>query len=132
MTEILGRHPDFDDEDLGDIDLANEPLPPARELKRIGVVMDRLLASRAFIQGGMGPVGSGKTIGIGIKFQHLAAAQKGVLNSQGQLVRKSRFVMIRDTYPNLDRNTIPSWHKVVPRAKHWQDWLPGQPDQRVA
>jgi hypothetical protein len=29
----------------------------------------------------MGPVGSGKTIGFSIKFQHHAAKQKGVLNS---------------------------------------------------
>lgn len=113
MTEIFDHHPDFEPDD---IDLDNEPLPPARELKRIGPVMDRMIASRAFIVGGMGPVGSGKTIGFGIKFQHHAAKQKGVINSQGQLVRRSRYVFIRDTYPNLDRNTIPSWHKVVPSA----------------
>lgn len=119
MTELFDRHPDYDDDDapgdLGDIDLRNEPLPPARELKRIGATMDRLIASRAFIIGAMGPVGSGKTIGISTFFQHLGARQKGKLNGQGQLIRKSRFAMIRDTYPNLDRNTIPSWNKVVPR-----------------
>ena len=113
MLEAFDQHPDYADED---IDLANEPLPPPRELKRIGPKMDGLIASRAFIVGGMGPVGSGKTIGIATKFQHLASRQKGTINSQGQLIRKSRFVFVRDTYPNLDRNTIPSWNKVVPRA----------------
>lgn len=110
--EVLDHHPDFEPEP---IDLANEPLPPARELKRIGPKMDGMISSRAFIVGGMGPVGSGKTIGFATKFQHIAARQKGKLNGQGQLIRKSRFAFIRDTYPNLDRNTIPSWNKVVPR-----------------
>lgn len=121
MTELFDHHPDFPPElleqleDMNDAELRQEPLPPARELRRIGPVMDRLIASRAFIVGGMGPVGSGKTIGLSVKFQHHAAKQKGRLNSQGQLIRNSRYVFIRDTYPNLDRNTIPSWHKVVPK-----------------
>jgi hypothetical protein len=110
-SEAHDFHPDY----APPADLVNEPLPPARELKRIGPVMDRMIASRAFIVGGMGPVGSGKTIGLSTKFQHLAARQRGRINPKGQLIRKSRFVTIRDTYPNLDRNTIPSWNKVVPR-----------------
>lgn len=115
MTELFDHHPDFEPDELDDVELGVEPLPPARELKRIGDVMDRMVASRAFIVGGMGPVGSGKTIGFSIKFQHHATKQRGKLNGQGQLIRKARYVFIRDTYPNLDRNTIPSWNKVVPR-----------------
>jgi hypothetical protein len=112
VSEAFDFHPDFPPEL---VDLENEPLPPARQLKRIGKVMDRAIASLAFIVGMMGPVGSGKTIGFSTKFQHIARRQKGVMNSAGQLIRKSRFAMIRDTYPNLDRNTIPSWNKVIPR-----------------
>lgn len=116
MSALFDQHPDFDSEPEGDdVDLLNEPQPPARVLKRIGPVMDRMISSTAFIVGGMGPVGSGKTIGFSIKVQHHAAKQKGTLNSHGQLVRRSRYVFVRDTYPNLDRNTIPSWNKVVPR-----------------
>lgn len=118
MTEVLDHHPDFPPElleDIEDVDLHNEPLPPARELRRIGPKMDAMIASRAFIIGAMGPVGSGKTIGFSTKFQHHAAKQKGQMNAQGQLVRRSRYAIIRDTYPNLDRNTIPSWNKVVPK-----------------
>lgn len=111
--ETFDQHPDYPEPDS---DLLNEPLPPARELKRIGTVMDQIIASSAFIVGAMGPVGSGKTIGFSTKVQHHAAKQKGKLNSAGQLVRKSRYAFIRDTYPNLDRNTIPSWNKVVPRS----------------
>lgn len=113
-NEVFDHHPDYDPDE--DADLVNEPMPPARELKRIGPKMDGMIASRAFIVGGMGPVGSGKTIGFATKFQHMASKQRGVLNKQGQLIRKARFVFVRDTYPNLDRNTIPSWNKVVPRA----------------
>lgn len=111
MTEALDFHPDY-----AEPDLENEPLPPVRELKRIGPVMDRLIASNAFIVGGLGPVGSGKTIGLGIKIQRHAARQRGTINSAGQLIRKSRYLFVRDTYPNVDRNTIPSWNKVVPRS----------------
>ena len=95
-------------------DLGQEPLPPSHTLKRIGPMVDAMIASRAFIVGIMGPVGSGKTIGFAIKIQQHAAKQGGTFNSQGQFIRKSRYVFIRDTYPNLDRNTIPSIGKVVP------------------
>lgn len=115
MSEAHAFHPDLGPDELVDIDLDNEPMPPARELKRIGPVTDRLIASRAFIVGAMGPVGCGKTISFSIKIQHHASKQKGVLNSSGQLIRKSRYLWVRDTYPNVDRNTIPSWNKVVPR-----------------
>ncbi|WP_288990845.1 hypothetical protein [uncultured Sphingopyxis sp.] len=115
MTELFDHHPDFDPADEYVPDLENEPLPPARELKPMGPVTDRMVASTAFILGIMGPVGSGKTIGMAIKFQHHATKQKGRMNGHGQLIRNARYVFIRDTYPNLDRNAIPSFHKVVPR-----------------
>jgi|GEM_PF-1104904 len=91
------------------------PIAKPRELRRIGQVADRYIASRAFIKGIMGPVGSGKTIASGQCFLQLAKKQGGVMGRDGVLVRKSRFAVIRDTYPNLDRNTIPSWFKIIPR-----------------
>lgn len=112
--EVFDRHPDYPDIDPLEPDLENEPLPPARELKRIGPKTDRLIASPAFIVGAMGPVGCGKTIGYSTKIQHHGTKQKGVLNGQGQLIRKSRYIFVRDTYPNITRNTIPSWKKIVP------------------
>lgn len=96
-------------------ELGIEPAPPAHALKRIGPVMDRYIASNAVITGIMGPVGSAKTIGSVIKIQRHAARQRGRRNAQGQIIRKSRYAFIRDTYPNLDRNTIPSVLKVVPK-----------------
>lgn len=96
-----------------------------RELKRIGPVADRYIASRAFIKGIMGPVGSGKTIASGQGFLQLAKKQGGVEGRDGVLVRKSRFAIIRDTYPNLDRNTIPSWWKIIP--KHVGEFVNSSP-----
>jgi len=93
----------------------NAPIAKARELKRIGPVADGYIGSRAFIKGIMGPVGSGKTIASGQAFLQLAKKQGGVIGRDGVLVRRSRFAIIRDTYPNLDRNTIPSWFKIIPR-----------------
>ena len=100
--------------------------PNNRQLKRIGPVADRYVASRAFIQGIMGPVGSGKTIASSQKLLLLAARQGGVRDPKTNvIVRKSRFAFIRDTYPNLDRNTIPSWFKVVPKERgHWNGSSP--------
>jgi hypothetical protein len=99
--------------------------PNNRQLKRIGPVADAFVRSRAFIQGIMGPVGSGKTIASGQKMLLLAARQRGVRDRSGCIIRKSRFAVIRDTYPNLDRNTIPSWHKVVPKDRG--TWNGGSP-----
>jgi hypothetical protein len=116
MLDVAVPPPVIDDDfDLDDYGLSREPVPKARELRRIGPVMDAFIASNAFIKGIMGPVGSGKTIGVANFLLQLAARQKGKVNARGQIIRKARFAMIRDTYPNLDRNTIPSWFKVVPR-----------------
>lgn len=91
--------------------------PNNRQLKRIGPVADAFIKSRAFIQGIMGPVGSGKTIASSQKLLLLAARQGGVRDKSGCVIRRARFAFIRDTYPNLDRNTIPSWWKVVPKER---------------
>lgn len=116
MAELFEHHPDHYPDAWGDeADLFNEPHPPPRELKHIGPKTDRIIASNAFIVGAMGPVGCGKTIAFSTKFQRHAARQKGVMNGQGQLIRRARYLFVRDTYPNVDRNTIPSWNKVVPR-----------------
>jgi hypothetical protein len=96
-----------------------------RELKYIGPIAEGYIHSRAFIKGIMGPVGSGKTIASGQAFLQLAKKQGGVMGRDGVLVRKSRFAIIRDTYPNLDRNTIPSWFKIIPR--HVGDFVNSTP-----
>jgi hypothetical protein len=86
-----------------------------RELRPIGPVAAGYVNSRAVVKGIMGPVGSGKTIASIQSFMQLAKRQNPVVDRNGVKIRKSRFAIIRDTYPNLDRNTIPSFHKIVPK-----------------
>lgn len=59
----------------------------------------------------MGPMGSAKTSTALMKFVLIAMRQKP---SPIDGVRYTRFIVIRDTYVNLDETTIPSW---------W-DWMP--------
>lgn len=84
-------------------------------LKPVGPVAEKFLHSRAFISGIMGPVGSGKTITCCQKIIREAARQRGKADRHGVIWRKARYVVIRDTYPNIDRNILPSWFRVVPR-----------------
>lgn len=67
-------------------------------------------ASDAFVRGVMGPVGSGKSSAMCAEIVIRACAQ--VPDAKG--VRRSRFAVIRNTYPELKSTTI----------KTWQDWVP--------
>lgn len=84
-------------------------------MKPVGPVAGAFLQSRAFISGIMGPVGSGKTITCCQKILRESAKQGGKRDRNGVLWRKARGVVIRDTYPNIDKNILPSWFRVVPR-----------------
>lgn len=80
-----------------------------------GPVAEKFMRSRAFICVIIGPVGSGKT---------MAALQKGVRNGalQGARVdergirrRKGKCGVVRESYPSLDANTLPSWFNIMPK-----------------
>lgn len=66
--------------------------------------------SPAFVRGLMGPVGSGKSVGCCFELFHIACTQWP--NNQG--VRKSRFIVVRNTSPQLETTTI----------KTWTEWFP--------
>ena len=55
----------------------------------------------------MGPVGSAKTSSALMRLLRHARLQ----DSGDDGVRHTRFGIIRDTYRNLDKTTIPSWFK---------------------
>ena len=59
----------------------------------------------------MGPVGSGKT-GTVIARLLAMASEQAVSPRTGR--RMSKWVIMRGTYTDLERTTIPSWHKRVP------------------
>lgn len=77
-------------------------------------------ACEAFLTLIMGPVGSGKTTDCIAKGIQIGAKQGKVwdptrLGGKGCWVRKCRGAVVRDTYPNLDRTVIKSWHKWFPK-----------------
>lgn len=87
-------------------------------LKPVGPVAEAFGRSRAFIAGIMGPVGGGKTTECIAKGLRVGMAQKAVFDptrrlagQDGGFVKKCRGVVVRDTYPNLDRTVIKSWQQ---------------------
>lgn len=84
-------------------------------LKPVGPVADAFVQSRAFISGIMGPVGGGKTIACCQKILRESAKQPAKRARDGVMWRKARGVVIRDTYPNIDKNILPSWFRLVPK-----------------
>jgi hypothetical protein len=79
-----------------------------------GPVADAFMRSRAFIAGIIGPVGSGKTMAMLSKGVRNGALQGGRRDAQGVLRRKARFGVIRESYPNIEANTLKSWFNIVP------------------
>jgi len=78
-----------------------------------GPVAARFLASDAFIRGIMGPVGSGKTGGCLMDMLYRGMRQAPHPRDR---VRRTKFAVIRDTYRQLEKTTIPSWKKWVPES----------------
>ncbi len=66
--------------------------------------------SNKFIRGLMGPFGSGKSSGCVIELVKIA--QKQPMDAKG--VRRSRFAVIRNTYPQLKDTTIKTFHSWLP------------------
>ena len=91
--------------------------------------------SRDFIQhparvsAEMGPYGSGKTTALFIK---KLLCSMVVPPSPLDGVRYARTAIIRDTYRNLDLNTIPSWEERFPRAMgEWRGGGNGEPPAKT-
>jgi hypothetical protein len=94
--------------------------------KSPGPICSRFMASKARVQIINGPVGSGKTTAVFMKAVRLACDQqtsKGKTINIGdgpRPVRKFKLAVIRDTYRQLHKTTIPSWHKrFPPTAGEW-------------
>ncbi len=72
----------------------------------------RFHRSRAFVRGVMGPVGSGKSSAMCVELLLRAARQRPGPDG----VRRTRFAVVRNTYPELRTTTL----------KTWADWAPAQ------
>jgi len=83
-----------------------------------GPVSKAFLKSDAFVKGIMGPFGSGKSTVCVMEIIKRAKQQR--VGSDGK--RRSRWAVIRNTYPELKTTTIKTWHQwVSPALGRWVD-----------
>lgn len=73
-------------------------------------ILERFHNSDRFVRGIMGPVGSGKSVGCCFEIFIRACGQEPNHNN----VRKSRWLVVRNTLPQLETTTM----------KTWKDWFP--------
>lgn len=78
-----------------------------------GPVAARYYWDRSRVAAIMGPIGSGKTIATLMKLVQLAGEQR---RSSVDGRRKFKACVVRDTYRQLWKTTIPSWWKRVPKT----------------
>lgn len=83
-----------------------------RSLNSPGPISDAFLLDRSFISIIIGPVGSAKTMTALRKLRRVGMRQKGRLDARGVYWRKARVGVIRETYPNIEKNTLPSWFRI--------------------
>lgn len=92
---------------MADIRYSYVPVPTIKDFSK----------SDLFVRGLMGPFGSGKSSGCVMEIVRRAAAQaKG---PDG--IRRSRWAVIRNTYPQLRDTTIRTFHQWLPPS-HFGDW----------
>lgn len=88
-----------------------------REYHAPGIVASAFLESDAFVRGIMGPFGSGKSTAC--IMASLMCSAKQPKDREGR--RKSRGIVVRNTYPELRMTTIKTWHQWVPESLgRWQ------------
>jgi len=86
-----------------------------------GPVARAFLESDAFVRGIRGPFGSGKSTVCCVDILNRALEQKPGPDG----VRRSRWAIIRNTYPELKTTTIKTWHGIVPpNIGRWVDTGP--------
>jgi hypothetical protein len=83
-----------------------------RRLNSPGPIADAFLRSRAFVPIIIGPVGSSKTMTALRKLRRIGMMQGGKIDHRGVTWRKARVGVIRETYPNIEKNTLPSWFRI--------------------
>lgn len=73
----------------------------------------KFLNDDSFVRGIMGPVGSGKSYGCAAEIMLRAVRQRP---SPRDGIRYSRFVVVRNTYPELRTTTIKTWQELFPES----------------
>ena len=77
--------------------------------KPAGEVSRAFMKSDAFVRGIRGPFGSGKSTACVMEILRRAKMQR--IGTDGK--RRSRWAVIRNTYPELKTTTIKTWHQWV-------------------
>lgn len=90
------------------------------DVTTVGPVATRFMRDTAPVQGIQGPIGSAKTSCCLMKMFAITMGQR----RQPDGVRRAKFCIVRDTYRQLWKTTIPSWHKRVPKTAGV--WVGGQ------
>src|SRR3954470_9312480 len=75
-----------------------------------GPTVKRFHNSSAFVRGLRGPIGSSKSTACVMEILSRAMEQKPSPNGQ----RKSRWAVIRNSYPELKTTTLKTWNQWVP------------------
>lgn len=96
-----------------------------------GPVSARFLSSRKRIRGIMGPIGSAKTSHALMDLVYL-----GIQQAPHPLdrVRRTKFAIIRETYRQLEKTTLPSWRRWFPKSfpeSEWHGGAGGQPAEHT-
>ncbi|MDB2638742.1 TerL [Alphaproteobacteria bacterium] len=73
----------------------------------------KLINDDSFVRGLMGPVGSGKSYGCAAEIMLRAVKQRP---SPRDGIRYTRFVVVRNTYPELRTTTIKTWQELFPES----------------
>lgn len=82
-----------------------------------GPISEAFLRSQAFVRGIMGPFGSGKSTLCCVDILTRALAQAPGPDG----VRRTRWAIVRQTYPELKTTTIKTWHALIPpNIGQWQ------------
>lgn len=101
------------------------PLHPDMDvitLNSPGPISDAFLLSRAFVKIIIGPVGSAKTMTALRALRRVATKQLGRRDANGVMIRRARVGVIRETYPNIEKNTLPSWFRIHPESHGKFTW----------
>lgn len=101
------------------LDVVTTPLEIAYDPP--GPVSEAFFYSNAFLSGIKGPIGSGKSTACCFRpWRHLAESEP---DRRG--IRRARWAVVRNTYPELKTTTIKTWHQWFPQSMgRWQDTGP--------
>jgi hypothetical protein len=94
-----------------------------------GAVLTKYLLSDNKVDIVQGPIGSGKTNAM---FRRLGRHAMQQAPSPRDGLRRTRWAIVRNTFPELKRTTIPTWRRVWPAALYGEVKLGSPPRHEIA